>query len=127
MDVLVLTSDLMIVSLATNAAARRHLTAGVVSTVPELLERLQHEPARMVVLDLSAAGLDPPTAVDQLRATAAAPVRVVAFGPHVHEHRLAAARSANCDEVLTRGQFHAQVDELFKSIPPGGAAEWREG
>jgi hypothetical protein len=39
-------------------------------------------------------------------------LRVVAFGPHVHEERLAAARNAGCDEVVSRGEFFARLDAI---------------
>jgi len=39
---------------------------------------------------------------------------VVAFGPHVHEERLAAAREAGCDEVLSRGEFFARVNAIVQ-------------
>jgi hypothetical protein len=43
------------------------------------------------------------------------PRKIVAFGPHVHEAKLAAARSAGCDEVISRGRFHAELIEIVAS------------
>ena len=40
--------------------------------------------------------------------------RLVAFGPHVHKAKLAAAAAAGFGLVLSRGQFYAQMDELLK-------------
>lgn len=37
---------------------------------------------------------------------------LVAFGPHVHANRLAAASEAGFDRVLSRGQFSSQIGEL---------------
>jgi hypothetical protein len=39
---------------------------------------------------------------------------VVAFGPHVETERLAAAREAGADEVLTRGAFTQQLPTLIR-------------
>jgi hypothetical protein len=50
--------------------------------------------------------------VEQLKAAPNRP-RVIAFGPHVHEERLQAARKAGCDEVVSRGQFFAQVEGML--------------
>jgi hypothetical protein len=38
--------------------------------------------------------------------------RVVAFGPHVHVDKLAAARAAGC-EVMSRGQFLTQIGDVL--------------
>ncbi|HEV2968407.1 MAG TPA: hypothetical protein VGY55_00370 [Pirellulales bacterium] len=70
-----------------------------------------------VLLDLNVPGLDPRQLVPDLRAAASPPRAIVAYGPHVHEDRLAAATAAGCDEVLTRGQFNARMDEVL--------AKWR--
>lgn len=37
----------------------------------------------------------------------------IAFGPHVQERRLDAAREAGCSQVLTRGQLNSQVQRLM--------------
>ena len=52
--------------------------------------------------------------MNQLRADASHSVHVVAFGPHVHEERLAAAREAGCDVVVSRGKFFAELDAILK-------------
>ncbi len=44
---------------------------------------------------------------------------IIAFGPHVHENLLAAARAAGCDDVLSRGQFFGQLDAILRK-PLGG-------
>lgn len=41
--------------------------------------------------------------------------QLVAFGPHVHANRLAAAQEAGFDLVLSRGQFSSQIGALAKS------------
>lgn len=38
--------------------------------------------------------------------------RIVAYAPHVHEDRLAAAQAAGCHEVLSRGQFVRNLPRL---------------
>ena len=76
---------------------------------------------RLVILDLSTPRLDVSGTIGSLTADASARPMIIAFGPHVHEALLAAAREAGCDRVLSRGQFHAQVDELLKAASQGAA------
>ena len=66
-----------------------------------------------VAIDLSMSGLDVAGLVTALKAQDGAHPRVVAFGPHVHEDRLAAAQAAGCDVVVSRGQFFSQMDAIL--------------
>jgi hypothetical protein len=56
--------------------------------------------ATVVVVDIVRHG----DAIGAVRTTAPA-ARVVAFGPHVDDERLAAARAAGADAVLARSRF----------------------
>jgi CheY-like chemotaxis protein len=70
-------------------------------------------PNAVVLLDLNSPAVDPATIVPRLKALPNAPQAIIAFGPHVHEQKLAAATAAGCDVVLTRGQFDAQMRDLL--------------
>jgi len=59
--------------------------------------------------------LDVEEIVNHLKTKQSAATRVIAFGPHVHEKRLEAARRAGCDVVVSRGQFFAQLNTILKS------------
>lgn len=52
---------------------------------------------------------------DALLATlrAAGTFELIGFGSHVAEERLASARAAGCNQVLTRGQLTARLAELL--------------
>ena len=76
--------------------------------------KLAGEPPAFVILDLSTAGLNPRELVPQLRPRLADGGRIVAFGPHVHTATLAAAEEAGCDLVVSRGEFHARVDDYLR-------------
>ena len=67
-----------------------------------------------VVIDLETPGLDIAALMSGLPAVDKP--RVVAFGPHVHERLLNAARDAGCDAVLTRGQITASPSNLRKAL-----------
>jgi CheY-like chemotaxis protein len=92
-------------------------------TPSRLIERMQGEGARLVLLDLTTPGLDCLTLVPLLRAAARPPQTIIAFGPHVHEQHLASAQQAGCDLVLARGQFYARAAELLERFAGGDSAQ----
>ncbi|HJT30565.1 MAG TPA: hypothetical protein VJ783_00755, partial [Pirellulales bacterium] len=70
----------------------------------------------LIILDLNTAALDLGELVPRLRSQLPSGVAIVAFGPHVHESKLAAAADAGCDRVLSRGQFHSRLDSLLSEF-----------
>lgn len=116
MDVLLLTADLAISSTVAGAAARCGVSCETAWNAEEAVEKAKAGAPRLVVLDLSTPGIAPAALVPQLRGFSMPEPRIVAFGPHVHEARLSAARDAGCDEVVSRGRFHADLDEMFKAV-----------
>ncbi len=112
MDALLLTSDLAISSAVTGAAQRQGIRFASAFTPAALLDKLAETTAALVIIDLSTPGLDIEAFVTQLRGQVS-DLQIVAFGPHVHEQRLAAAREAGCDDVYSRGQFHRGMDEIL--------------
>ncbi|MBX3381606.1 MAG: hypothetical protein KF805_16035 [Phycisphaeraceae bacterium] len=48
-------------------------------------------------------------------------VRVLAFGPHVARDALAAAQAAGADEVMTRGGFDHNMDQVLLRLAGVGA------
>jgi CheY-like chemotaxis protein len=112
MTVILLTGDLTVISRVEGAAARAGASTSAVSSETAAIECCQSNDAKLLIVDLNAASLDVKSLLTQLKMAMAAPPRVVAFGPHVHEERLAAAREAGCDEVVSRGQFFAQLESI---------------
>jgi CheY-like chemotaxis protein len=111
------TADLACSSKVAAAAVRTGRRLETAMSAAALMDKAAG--AELVIIDLTAPGADPKTLVARLRTLAPAPRPVVAFGPHVQELLLEAARAAACDEVLTRGQFHAHVDELLSKYVGG--------
>ncbi|HEX6135001.1 MAG TPA: hypothetical protein VFZ24_13625 [Longimicrobiales bacterium] len=76
----------------------------------------EHAPAAdLVLLDLETRWLDAPADIAALKAdpvTARTPI--VAFGPHVDEAALVAAREAGADRVLARSAFVRLLPELLR-------------
>lgn len=113
MSALLLTADLACSSKASAAAARAGVELNVAMSVAALWEKAGSLHPDIVILDLTAPGVVPGELIGQLKALASAP-RVIAFGPHVHEAKLAAAAEAGCDAVVARGQFYSQLESLLK-------------
>jgi len=69
---------------------------------------------RLVLLDLSARGLDPMAVLAQLKSDPdLARLRVVGFVSHVQSDVIAAARAAGIDEVMARSAFVARLPHLL--------------
>jgi CheY-like chemotaxis protein len=112
MDILLLTGDLATSSAVSGAAARCGAACATSWSLANIVEKAESGTPRLVILDLSTSGLDPTIVLPKLKELATPPERIVAFGPHVHEAKLAAARAAGCDEVVSRGRFHADIDAI---------------
>lgn len=113
MDVVLLASDLMVVSRVQGAAAKTGISVHAVSSVAQAATLCRDKAADLLIVDLSTPSLDLEF-VPRLKAETVCSTRIVAFGPHVHELRLAAVREAGCDLVMSRGQFFNEVDAILQ-------------
>lgn len=118
MRLLLLTSDLMCSSQVAGIARGLGLPVATFGSAEALVAAAAEGPS-VVVLDLNAAGVDVGELAPRLRSAAQPPRAIVAFGPHVHESRLEAARQAGCDEVLPRGQFYAGGEPILRRYLEG--------
>ena len=120
-SVLFFTKDLLFSSRVAGVAQSRQIALSVVSDADQLLADTSANQVELVLLDLTTPSCDPKQLVPQLRRLARPPKAVVAFGPHVHEAKLAAAEEAGCDQVLSRGEFNNRMTEvLVKYVAAGG-------
>jgi DNA-binding NarL/FixJ family response regulator len=99
----------------------------VVAFVPDLMDRSRlsgidgvsfvASPAALVeaasTADLVVVDLGRPRVLEVLPSITSLAPRVIAFGSHVDEELLAAARRAGCREVLPRSKFFARAHELL--------------
>jgi len=115
-SVLLLSTDLMVVSKLQAAARDRDLACQAVSNPEQLFSTVESNATELVIVDLSVAGLDVAAVIGRLKQMSTSPGKVLAFGPHVHEAKLQAAAQAGADSVLSRGQFHADIDRLLSEI-----------
>jgi CheY-like chemotaxis protein len=114
MTVVLLSGDLAVLSRVEGAATRLGQAVRSASGESAAMELCEAEDAKTVIVDLSMPSLDVASLVTQLKSIEGSNIRVVAFGPHVHEQRLAAAREAGCDLVVSRGQFFSQLESILR-------------
>ncbi|TWT56716.1 hypothetical protein KOR42_00700 [Thalassoglobus neptunius] len=108
-DTLILCNDLMFSSQLNGAAQRAGCVPRTCLGQTSAMKELGSQQIRWVVVDLELSGVD----LAALRNATSA--KIVAFGPHVQTDRLAAARSAGCDFVLSRGEINRGLETLLVS------------
>lgn len=114
MTVILVSNDLMAASNIRGAAQSQQIPLTILANIDAVIRQCNEGSVDLVVLDLSTPGLDPGAVLPKLRGTEHPPGAVIAYGPHVHQQRLDKATEAGCDEVLTRGQMHAQADAVLR-------------
>jgi DNA-binding response OmpR family regulator len=113
MSVLLVTNDLLAASRVEGAALRAGKSLRTLSSPDALSAEFDTAPPRLVLVDLNTPEIDVREIVRAAKCAGRSGPKIIAFGPHVHESRLAAARDAQCDVVVSRGQFFAQIDMLL--------------
>lgn len=114
--VLLLTSDLACSSSVAGAATRIAVDLQTAFAVAAVEGKLAACPPDLVILDLSTSNLNVDEFVPDLRGRIGPEVPIIAFGPHVRSAELAAAREAGCNLVISRGEFHARVDQYLRQV-----------
>jgi hypothetical protein len=112
MAIALLSGDLAVISRVDGAAKARGKWVVSAGNVERLLATPADQELDAAIVDLSGSATDLQLLVHELKKRSPAP-RIIAFGPHVHEERLAAAREVGCDQVLSRGQFFSQLDSVI--------------
>jgi CheY-like chemotaxis protein len=115
MHVLLVSNDIMLASTANGIAGRHGLDAAGPIAPAQAIQFAAAPFPQLVAIDLRLPGLDIESLVSRLRRTNAQ-LKIVGFAPHVHEQSLAAAKSAGCDEVFTRGQFERRLEALLSEL-----------
>ncbi len=113
-----LTKDLLYSSQVQHGAARAGWKLDVIMEWELLLQRVTDDAPELVVLDLTWPGIDPVSAVRQLREASDDGPPVLAVGPHVQHALFDAAREAECQAVVSRGHFHGQTAEVLRRFAP---------
>jgi CheY-like chemotaxis protein len=113
MEIVLLSNDLMVVSHVQSAAAKIGATVRMAATAADAVRSCTRDAAHALLIDLAMPGMDLEF-VRALKATADSP-HIIAFGPHVHKERLATARAAGCDRVISRGEFFSAIDAILQT------------
>ena len=111
MSVIFLTNDLMFSSQATSVARQQGCELAVVADLNQAISRVSTGGVSRVILDLNMPGLKIDSAVASIRCASSETLRILAYASHVHEAKLEAARSAGCDEVISRGQISREMSQ----------------
>jgi len=116
MDICLLSSDLFYASQLKGIVQQLGLSLAQAATPAELLSRRTATNAGndVVLIDLSVSDLDLDDLVSKLREGPSEPKAILAYGPHVAAAKLAAARKAGCDRVLTRGQAKDEIGDILR-------------
>lgn len=109
-QVVLLSRDLFFASRIEGVCQRLNAELISVPRVEDLPSRMAGGKVAGILVDLTLPGLEMEAVIAALPEENRP--RVAAFGPHVAERQLAAAREAGCDEVLPRSRFSAQMAEV---------------
>ncbi len=109
-----ISTDLMAISKVSAAAGLAGLEVPSASA-NVAIDKVAEIDAQLILIDLTTPITDIEFLVSQLR-NRAPNAKILAFGPHVHETKLAAAEAAGCDRVMPRGAFHKQLDTLLANL-----------
>jgi hypothetical protein len=108
-EVLLFSSDLMLISSAEGAATTAGFVFRSASSIEDLIAKAT--PTTVLCVDLGFAAVNPTLISKELPALTTR--SGIAFGPHVHTAKLDQAREAGFAKVMSRGQFvNRMVDEL---------------
>jgi len=113
MKIVLLSRDLMLTSRIDGVASQKGYAVSHAADQASAVAAVADEECQLLFVDLQLPGLDIVALVSQVRETRGSRVQIIACGPHVHEQRLAAARQAGCDHVVTRGQLDREADTIL--------------
>ncbi len=116
MKLLLFSNDLMIGARVEGAARQHGLTMVTVGNQAVAIDAVREDDCRLLVVDLRMPSLDVRALVKAVRDCRDDNLPIVACAPHVHEAKLAAAREAGCDAVITRGQLDRELGEIVSRL-----------
>lgn len=109
----IVTRDLFFGGQVTGTAAKHGWPIAMAMSLDALRDHLAAGKIRGVILDL-ASDLSPADVIAALPTDA--PLKTLAFGPHVHTANLQAARDAGFQDVMPRSRFSAELVSLLEWV-----------
>lgn len=116
MSVIVFSGDLMTQSKLGGACQQLGVACQFALSTAKLMDLVAETADAVVLVDLNSVRGEIADLVTQLKQSASPPSKIIAFGPHVNDAGLAAATSAGCDRVLTRGQLLTQPAAAIQQL-----------
>lgn len=112
-----LTKDLMMSSNASSHARQKDIKLSTTPTIKSAIAMIQESKPHLLIVDLQTPGLDVELLGEEIKglADAVCPL-TIAYAQHVNVELLEQAKTAGFDEVLTRGQFNAQVGKIIEEV-----------
>lgn len=108
-----LTSDLFFSSRVTSLARQQGWPLELAPSVDAARGKAEGGDLVLLIIDLGKFAAQIPELLSELRPRFP-DLHVVAYGPHVDEAALQAARQAGCDEVLSQGQFNQMAGAILQ-------------
>ena len=109
-----LTSDLFFASRVTSLAREHGWPLEMAASVAAARGKAAGREVALLIIDLGKFAVQTPELLAELRPLFPE-MHVVAYGPHVNEAALEAARQAGCDEVLSQGQFNQLAGQILQN------------
>ncbi|MEQ8210821.1 MAG: hypothetical protein RH917_13425 [Lacipirellulaceae bacterium] len=109
MHVVLLSSDLMFTSKIEGAVRTCGAKLFVTSDAQAAITSANEEGSALVMIDLTLPVLN----LEDLLTSLPEGCQSLAYGPHVHEAKLAAANDAGCDLVVSRGELDRKLPTLL--------------
>ncbi len=110
-SVLLISSDLFLGSRIQGAVTASGAVLTSASSGAAAVTSLKKHAYALILIDLETPELDPAEIVRL--ANASEPTPTIAYGPHVKERLLTAAKDAQCTEVLSRGKFDTTIRDIL--------------
>ncbi len=110
-----LTKDLMMSSNASSHARQQNVKLSTAGSIKSAISFIEENKPHMLIVDLQTPGLDVELLGEEIKGLpdAVCPL-TIAYAQHVNVELLEQAKSAGLDQVLTRGQFNAQVGKIIE-------------
>lgn len=122
--VVALVADLIFASRIRAAAPERGVEVRTASSAAKVEALVRASSPALLLVDLESRGGDPVALIARLKSDpVTSRVPIVAFAPHVHAERMAAARAAGAERVLARSAFVRGLAALMvEAVGAGGQA-----
>src|SRR5262249_22983807 len=89
-------------------------------TAGELIAHVENNGARLIIIDINSASLDPINTIRYLKSKAELKaIPIVGFVSHVQVDLMNAAQEAGCDHVMPRSAFSKRLPELLSESLAG--------